>query len=299
MFRSHDLDRSFMISFPKLGALGRLGNQLFQYAFVRTTARRLGVPFYCPPWQGDEIFALDDAAERTQAPGPSQQKYQEPYANTGFNPPAVQIIDGSEVQGYFQTPRYFNAEAVRTWFRFRPSAVEAVARKYADIDFSDSVGLHLRLGDFITTFSEFFYVPTPAYYRQALKRLPRRKHVIVFSDDIPAARRMLKDLGPATIFIEGNSAHEDLYLQTLCHDFVCSPSTFSWWGAFLNPLADKNIVAPREGLFRPGSPLHNRDFWPEEWTRVKAMRGLRDHHFFYMRQKRVLHLMAKLQKIGK
>lgn len=278
-----------MISFPKLGELGRFGNQLFQYAFVRTTARRLGVPFHCPAWHGDDIFELDDAAERTAETGPLLQKFQEPYANTGFNPTAMHIIDGSEVQGYFQTPRYFADEAaVRHWYRFKPGPVASLAQKYAGIDFSDSVGLHLRLGDFVTTFSEFFYVATPAYYRTALNRVPRRKHVIVFSDDIPAARKLLGDLGPSVIFIEGNAAHEDLYLQTLCHDFICSPSTFSWWGAWLNPRADKTIVAPREGLFRPGSRLNNKDFWPEEWTRVKALRGLRDHHFFYMREKRLM-----------
>ena len=286
-----------MISFPKLGELGRFGNQLFQYAFVRTTARRLGVPFHCPAWPGDAVFELNDAAERTAETGPLRQKYQEPYVNTGFNADALRIIDGSEVQGYFQTPRYFDdPHAVRQWYRFKPEAIAAVARKYAGIDFADSVGLHLRLGDFVTTFSEFFYVARPAYYRDALKRMPPRRHVIVFSDDIAAARMLLGDLGPSAIFIDGNSAHEDLYLQTRCRDFICSPSTYSWWGAWLNPRADKTIVAPREGLFRPGARLKNRDFWPDEWTRVKALRGFRDHHFFYMREKR---LMARLDRLLK
>jgi hypothetical protein len=49
-----------MISFPKLGNYGRLGNQLFQYAFLRSSARRLGVQFHCPKWDGGDIFDLDD-----------------------------------------------------------------------------------------------------------------------------------------------------------------------------------------------------------------------------------------------
>jgi len=38
-----------MISFKKLLVLGGLGNQMFQYAFLRVTAERLGVKFFLPP----------------------------------------------------------------------------------------------------------------------------------------------------------------------------------------------------------------------------------------------------------
>ena len=51
-----------MISFSKLGSFGRLGNQLFQYAFLRSTAARLGTRFHCPQWIGDRVLHLDDAA---------------------------------------------------------------------------------------------------------------------------------------------------------------------------------------------------------------------------------------------
>ena len=56
-----------MISFERLGEEG-LGNQLFQYAFLRSMARRLGVSFYCPSWIGDQVFDLDDGGERAAAP---------------------------------------------------------------------------------------------------------------------------------------------------------------------------------------------------------------------------------------
>lgn len=47
-----------MISFTQLGKGVRLGNIMFQYPFLRTTAQRLGVKFYCPSWKGDELFNL-------------------------------------------------------------------------------------------------------------------------------------------------------------------------------------------------------------------------------------------------
>jgi hypothetical protein len=80
-----------MISCKKLGKpeLGRLGNQLFQYVFLRLTARRLGVKFYCPEWIGDEIFELDDSSERSDNPENITKFYNEPKNYFGFNENAL------------------------------------------------------------------------------------------------------------------------------------------------------------------------------------------------------------------
>ena len=35
-------------------------------------------------------------------------------------------------------------------------------------------------------------------------------------------------------FIENNDLAMDFYLFTLCKNFIVGPSTFHWWGAWLN-----------------------------------------------------------------
>ena len=102
-----------MISFSKLGMRSRLGNHLFQYAFLRSTAQRLGVKFYCPYWIGDTVFCLDDEDERSDSPSGIVEVYKEPYHYTGFNQLAFQISDGTDIEGYFQTEKYFYNEGVR------------------------------------------------------------------------------------------------------------------------------------------------------------------------------------------
>ncbi len=67
-----------MLSFSKLGEHGRLGNQLFQYAFLRTQAERLGVPFYCPHWTGDDVFTLEDEPQRINTISSKFPLYEEP-----------------------------------------------------------------------------------------------------------------------------------------------------------------------------------------------------------------------------
>jgi hypothetical protein len=262
------------IAFPSLGAQGRLGNQLFQYAFLRSTARRLGTRFHCPPWIGDRLLHLDDAAERAEEAPALAKVYRQPDRSCGFEISALSIEDGTEISGYFHSARHFGNEAtVRSWYRFREEAVAAVATRFAHVDFSDSVGLHLRFGD--KKGDPRFYLPRRRYYLDALSaKVPRRGQILVFSDEPRRARRYLERLVGRAIFVEGNQAHEDLHLMTRCRDFIGSPSTLSWWGAWLNPRPDKTIVVPAEGHLRPGTPIAALDFFPPEWVRARALAPL-------------------------
>ena len=120
---------------------------MFQYAFLRTTAQRLGVKFYCPEWMGDEIFALEDKKERAAELINIDKNYLAPQYNSGFDKNAMNIKDGTNIAGFFQTERYFDVEKLKIWYAFRDEKVSRVKEKYRHIDFSKSVGIHLRLGD--------------------------------------------------------------------------------------------------------------------------------------------------------
>jgi hypothetical protein len=72
-----------VISFSKLGSMGRLGNQMFQYSFLRLQAQHLGVKFYCPTWLGDSMFELEDDSERHLSPVPQPKEYHVPLFHPG------------------------------------------------------------------------------------------------------------------------------------------------------------------------------------------------------------------------
>ena len=102
-----------MISFLKLGNYGRLGNQLFQYAFIRTTANRLGTEFCCPRWDGDDFFDLHDSNTRIASPSGITNKF-DPGPQAGFNAEALKILNNTEIQGFFQSEKYYtDKETVR------------------------------------------------------------------------------------------------------------------------------------------------------------------------------------------
>jgi hypothetical protein len=260
-----------LISFERLGEHG-LGNQLFQYAFLRTTARRLGVSFHCPRWVGDQVFQLDDADERAPAPvGIDKWYHQRPTDSAGFEQRALTIEDGTDIYGYFQSERFFvDRDEVRGWYRFRNECVADVDRRHAGIDFSDSVGVHLRFGD--KRRQPRYYLPSSDYYRRAVSLAGRRASIIVFSDEPARAKEHLRRLEGKLVFIEGNEAYEDLYLMSRCRASVCSVSTLSWWGAWLDPNPDKLVVVPKEGHFRPGSPFTCDSYWCDNWVELRGLR---------------------------
>ena len=64
-------------------------------------------------------------------------------------------------------------------------------------------------------------------------------------------------------FIENNDLAMDFYLFTLCKNFIVSPSTFHWWGAWLNENIKKICLRPKDM-----NPSNNKDFWPNYWISI-------------------------------
>ena len=137
-----------------------------------------------------------------------------------------------------------------------------------------SVSLHVRRGDSTVAATNRAELPIQ-YYRNAISTFKERFRdptFFVFSDDISFAKEYLpKNI--STVFVEHNddySAHEDMRLMSSCHHHIIANSTFSWWGAWLNPRPDKLVIAPRqwyntEDSFYPG-------LQPQNWRLVDIVR---------------------------
>jgi hypothetical protein len=172
---------------------------------------------------------------------------------------------------------------MRRWYAFREDKISAVNEKYRHIDFSKSVGLHLRLGDMLNNHR---YVIAPyRYYVKALSKVRAKENILVFSDEIETARKYLQGLKGNIIYMEDNKDYEDLYLFTQCHDFICSNSTLSWWGAWLNEYEEKIIVCPKEWI-RPGCGVANDDLCCNGWVPLRTtVPVLDDYRIFRLRQR--------------
>lgn len=283
-----------MLSYINLGKENvRLGNQLFQYAFLRTQAERLGVKFYCPKWMGDEIFDLHDEEIRVTEDlflkGRTEitNYYKEDIKDRFSQEPFV-IKDNTDISGNFESEKCFDKNAVKNWYKFKEEKVAIVLEKYKDIDFDNTIAVHLRLGDKLNDklISKLFYVPRIKYYKKALKLITEPSSstgttILVFSDDIELAKKYFNKLGKLDlIFIEGNKDWEDLYLMSKCHDTICAASTFSWWAGYLNKNPNKKVVFPNECLWRPKFYKHEKELIPDDWIKIPALYPIIDNYFF-------------------
>jgi hypothetical protein len=136
---------------------------------------------------------------------------------------------------------------------------------------NNPVSLHVRRGDY--THPDQNLALPPEYYSRAIAIIKQRlvdPTFFVFSDDMRFVKENLPREGKM-IFVEHNdhfSAHEDLRLMSACHHHIIANSSFSWWGAWLNPLPDKIVIAPK--LWRRKANSYYQDLLPSKWTLVEV-----------------------------
>jgi Glycosyl transferase family 11 len=281
-----------VLSFSKLGRYGRLGNQLFQYAYLRTQAERLGTTFYCPAWEGDDIFELDDAAAREPAAHGIRTQFNA-HPHSGFWLEACRISDHTEIEGFFQSERYYADPArVRRWYRFREPIVDRVRARTDLTAFNSSASLSLRIDADYGSTREFWPLYPLSYYQRAIEALGHDGPIVVFADNPQLAREFFSPLAAREIsFIEGFNGPEQLFLMTQCKANVITNSSFAWWGAWLGRTG-RAVVAPSSWC-RPGVPDAPVDILASDWVRVRGTVPLWDNFQVW----RLRHPLTTVQRI--
>ena len=64
-------------------------------------------------------------------------------------------------------------------------------------------------------------------------------------------------------FVEGNDTINDFNLFKYAKHFIVGPSTFHWWGAWLNNSPNKICLIPKNI-----NPSNNDNFWPQNWLKI-------------------------------
>ena len=141
------------------------------------------------------------------------------------------------------------------------------------IDATNSVSLHIRRGDYVTskTVAERYGLCSLDYYRRAVDHIVQRApspHLFVFSDDPQWVQENLKIEYPTAHVTHNLSArdHEDLRLMSRCKHNVIANSTFSWWGAWLNQNPNRIVIAPTPAYDKLG--IKDDDLYPPAWVRL-------------------------------
>lgn len=196
----------------------------------------------------------------------------EPYFN--YWPEILDVRNDCYLMGYWQSEKYFldAAQDIRNDFTFKLPLKNRNAELAEQIIHVNAVSLHVRRGDYVSN-------PKTAavhgfcsldYYRSAIHFVSdkvKKPHFFIFSDDINWAQENLKPSFPCQ-FIDHNSGTEsynDMRLMSLCQHHIIANSSFSWWGAWLNPSPKKIVIAPKKWF---ASAVNVQDLLPSGWVKL-------------------------------
>ena len=264
-----------MLAFNKLGQLGRLGNQMFQYAALRGIAARRGYDFGIPPSEFFNEWAEHQLFDVFHLPNLPKQNIK--YLDRGYAPEAGerffhfdellfnQCPNDVSLIGYFQSEKYFLhiKDSIKEDFTFKKEILEPCKEMISQVD--TPISLHVRRTDYLTNNANHFNLQLD-YYEKALSNFDEERNVVVFSDDPKWCMEQELFSSDRFLISENKNNRLDLCLMTLCSDHIIANSSFSWWGAWL---ADSGKVIAPVNWFGPNNAnKETKDLIPESWIRI-------------------------------
>jgi hypothetical protein len=189
-----------------------------------------------------------------------------------FNPKLFELGPNSYIDGFFQSPKYFEEfeSVIRKDFTLRQELPENIKILSNEISGNNSLCIHVRRGDFVG--NAYHDVVDNQYYKNGIDYISKRTKIdkiYIFSDDIKWCQNNMS-FPFETMYVGDEYAGEHgeyhMFLMSVCKNFIIPNSTFSWWGAWLALNLDKIVVAPKQ-WFRDNS-IDTSDLIPDNWVRI-------------------------------
>ena len=278
-----------MLAFNHLGSLGRLGNQMFEYAALRGIAAHHGYEWCIPPSErkGIENYSLHECfklASQINEDVKEFQYVQEPHFH--FSEELFeQCPDNVSLHGFFQTEKYFQHidEEIRKDFIFHDEHLDPCKEMIESIE-GEPIMLHVRRGDPNLTDPRGFKwayvncsdqhpVQPVEYYERALAEFDDDQPVIVFSDSVDWVKEQEFFSGDRFLISEPQEKYSDgsflpyadLCLMSLCSHAIIANSSMSWWGAWLQSNPNKKVIAPKMWFGPAYADKDTKDLYVDDW----------------------------------
>jgi len=261
-----------------------LGNQFFQLftaiAYAIEFQETLVIPRFkwdedkrAPYW--DSVFKrLKDAVDPKLNPASLPR-----YSEEGFGYAPLTKKSNVILFGYFQSYKYFDkfSESIIKRLSLRLEQ-QMIKTKYMTL--AQSISLHFRIGDYMDV-QLHHPLLNDDYYVQSIQRIMKLTKktdwdIIYFceaKDNLPVRQRLykIKKHFPDLTFHKASDEMldwEQLLLMSCSDHNIIANSTFSWWGAYLNPNPDKIVCYPSTWFGSANSDKDTKDLCPASWVKV-------------------------------
>lgn len=285
---------------------GGFGNQMFQYAAIRSLSESTGTPFAVDNIQLERgegvtprrytlsVFNINPKVLDKKEFKYFTQEQKHPWITSlkrkfgrfvpkvivqsgdlSFLDPKPYIHEDVYFDGLFQSEKYFlkHRDLILKEFTLK-NTLSSEAQKMTDtMDTTESVVIQVRRGDYVSNYKATANhgVTGLDYFDSALKhiqsKVSKEIEVFIISDDIEWCKDNIK-FSQKMHFVSQPSIKdfEEIILMTHAKHLIISNSTFGWWGAWLNQNPGKIIVAPKQWFKNP--KLKQEDIVPSSWIRI-------------------------------
>lgn len=293
---SRDQEREQTLIITRI--VGGLGNQMFQYAAGRAlslaneAALKLDLTemgrYKLRPLQLNQFNIKGEVASEDEVPARPRNSFfgklatslknrrripQVTEKSPHFDPEILAIRSSAHLSGYWQSEKYFQAYAdnIRQDFSLcEPLSTERQETLAVIQQAEFPVSVHVRRGDYVSnpTANAIHGTCEPEWYKIAMQKMATHSTAptfFIFSDDPDWARQNLEAIGSTFYVVPQTDGRdgEDMHLMAACHSHIIANSTFSWWGAWLNPREDKRVIAPK--IWFKSEKHINPDLLPARW----------------------------------
>ena len=279
-----------MLAFNHLGNLGRLGNQMFEFAALYGIAAKHNYDFCIPPHdhKGIENYSLNECFDLDSISTGFLQTdtlFAERFFH--FDEELFENCpDNTSLYGFFQSQKYFEhvEKDIRSLFTFRKEFLEPCLEMISGFENQEPVMLHVRRGDLnlvdprgfkwsYVNCSDQHPVQPIEYYQEALSHFDDDQPVIVFSDSPEWVKEQKFFSGdrfyvsePQEKYSDGSyTPYLDLCLMSLCSHAIIANSSMSWWGAWLQKNSNKKVIAPKMWFGPAYADKDTKDLYVKDW----------------------------------
>jgi len=165
--------------------------------------------------------------------------------------------------GYYQSERYFErySENIKNLFGPPAEFINRIKQELPFIFEGDVTVINVRRGDYLH-YPNYHPVITTEYIHKALEHIKNTRVYLIASDDLDWCKENIHL--PNMHFLLGYTSEEQLWILSMCNNFVISNSSFSWWAAYLSRYRNKIVVAPQT-WFGPDHVNSWQDMYCHNW----------------------------------
>jgi hypothetical protein len=277
--------------------LGRLGNNLFQYALGRVLAEKHGVPLVMDgSWYNREGWA--QVRHLRDLPGPSSGKVRvtrccsiasrvllkssgrhrweysripvirEKEDDQSFKPAILNTPADATLFGYFQCPLYFKGmeEPLRSELSTTDLRLEKGNEALVDkLGREGATAVHVRRTDYVG--NPNLDICDAAYYQRAMDFIRQAvpdSQFYIFSDDPSWCSSQFLGSDIEIVTARSHSPLTGLHLMSLARHHIIANSSYSWWAAWLGKKEGQHVLMPSRWFGEINAPIEEKRC--EGWT---------------------------------